>query len=56
MKVLVTGATGFIGGNVARALQARGYDVRALIRAGSSTLTLTDTGIETALGDVRDSV
>ena len=54
MKVLVTGATGFIGGNVARVLQARGYDVRALIRAGSSTLTLTDTDIETALGDVRD--
>ena len=54
MKVLVTGATGFIGGNVARVLQARGYDVRALIRAGSSTLTLRDTGIETLPGDVRD--
>ena len=54
MKVLVTGATGFIGGNVARALHARGYEVRALVRPGSSTLTLEDTGSETAQGDVRD--
>ena len=54
MKVLVTGATGFIGGNVARALQVRGYDVRALVRPGSSTLTLRGTGIEKADGDVRD--
>ena len=54
MKVLVTGATGFIGGNVARALQASGYDVRALVRPDSSTLTLQGTAVETALGDVRD--
>ncbi len=54
MKVLVTGATGFIGGNVARALQARGYEVRGLVRPGSSTLTLKGTDIETAPGDVRD--
>ena len=54
MKVLVTGATGFIGGNVARALQARGHEVRSLVRPGSSTLTLEGTGIRTAQGDVRD--
>ena len=54
MKVLVTGATGFIGGNVARALQRRGYEVRALVRPDSSTLTLKDTGIRTVQGDVRD--
>ena len=54
MRVLVTGATGFIGGNVARTLQARGYEVRALVRPGSSTLTLEGTGIETVQGDVRD--
>ena len=54
MKVLVTGATGFIGGNVARAFEARGYEVTALVRPGSSTLTLKDTDIETAQGDVRD--
>ena len=54
MRVLVTGATGFIGGNVARALQTRGHEVRSLVRPGSSTLTLEGTGIQTAPGDVRD--
>jgi dihydroflavonol-4-reductase len=54
MKVLVTGATGFVGANVARALEASGHRVRALVRAGSSTLTIEDTGFETAPGDIRD--
>lgn len=54
MKVLVTGATGFIGGNLVRALKARGYDVRALVRDQSSTLTLENTGVEVVPGDVRD--
>ncbi|MFQ5860778.1 MAG: hopanoid-associated sugar epimerase, partial [Dehalococcoidia bacterium] len=54
MKVLVTGATGFIGGNVARTLLARGYQVRTLVRPESSTLTLRDTRAEQVHGDVRD--
>jgi nucleoside-diphosphate-sugar epimerase len=36
MKVLVTGATGFLGGHVAEALSARGDQVRALVRATSN--------------------
>ena len=32
---LVTGATGFIGYHVAKALKEKGYDVRALVRDGS---------------------
>ena len=58
MKVLVTGATGFIGGNLARELWGRGYRVRALARPGSNTLTIEDTDIEPVTGDLldRDSV
>ena len=54
MKVLVTGATGFIGGNLARELCARGYEVRALARPGSSLLTTEGTGIERVEGDILD--
>jgi 2-alkyl-3-oxoalkanoate reductase len=36
MKVLVTGATGFLGGHVAEALSARGDHVRALVRKTSN--------------------
>ena len=54
MKVLVTGATGFIGGNLARELCARGYEVRALVRPGSSVLTIEDTSIERVEGDILD--
>jgi dihydroflavonol-4-reductase len=35
MKALVTGATGFVGGAVVRALVNRGIDVRVLTRAGA---------------------
>ena len=58
MKVLVTGATGFIGGNLARELCARGWPVRALIRPGSRRLTIENTGAEPVTGDIldRDSV
>ena len=54
MKVLVTGATGFIGGNLARELWRRGHTVRALVRPGSSLLTIEDTGVERATGDILD--
>ncbi len=54
MKVLVTGATGFIGGNLARELCARGYQVRALVRPGSNRLTIEGTSIERVEGDILD--
>ena len=54
MKVLVTGATGFIGGNLARELWGRGHDVRALVRPDSNILTIEDTGIERVSGDILD--
>ncbi len=44
----MTGATGFTGGHLARALAARGDHVRALVRPGSDpTRVGTDVGIET---------
>jgi len=52
--VLVTGATGFIGGNLARALWRSGYEVRALVRPGSNTLTIDDAGVEQVRGDILD--
>ena len=54
MRVLVTGATGFVGGNLARELWARGYEVRALARPGSNTLTTEGTGIQRVEGDILD--
>ena len=52
MKILVTGATGFIGGNLARELWRRGDDVQALIRPGSNQLAIRDTGIIPIEGDI----
>jgi len=54
MKVLVTGATGFIGFHVARLLRERDFQVRALARKESDTSALRPLGIEHVCGDVRD--
>ena len=54
MKVLVTGATGFIGGNLARTLVDRGYDVRVLVRPNSNPLALEDLDVQQVNGDLRD--
>ena len=54
-KVLVTGATGFIGANVVRALLARGGDVRVLVRPTSDRGNLAGLPVEEAVGDLRDA-
>ncbi len=53
-KVLVTGATGFVGSAVARALLARGFAVVALARANSPRVNLDGLNLEVALGDMTD--
>ncbi len=52
---LVTGASGFVGSAVARALVARGERVRVLVRASSDRTNLRDLVCEEAEGDMRDA-
>jgi len=55
VRALVTGATGFTGGHLARALAARGDTVSALVRAeGPPADALRAAGTTVVLGDVRD--
>jgi dihydroflavonol-4-reductase len=54
MAILVTGATGFIGGHVARLLAARGAQLRVLVRPQSRLDNLEGLKAERVLGDLRD--
>lgn len=56
MRVLVTGATGFIGGHLVRRLLAEGHGVRALVRAGTDPGPLEQEGAEVVRGDLADPV
>src|SRR5262245_43809488 len=52
MKAFLTGATGFVGGNLARALLHDGLQVRALIRPGSDRRNIVGLPVELAEGDL----
>jgi dihydroflavonol-4-reductase len=54
MKALVTGATGFVGAAVARALSSAGWQVRVLARSGSNRSNLDELAVEIAEGDLHD--
>ena len=55
MNTLVTGATGFIGGNLARTLAARGQEVRALVRPAANDLAIRNVAVKQFSGDLLDT-
>jgi len=54
MTICLTGATGFVGGTVARQLQAAGHRVRAIVRSPKAADALAAAGIELHEGDVAN--
>ena len=55
MKILVTGATGFLGGEIARALMARGDDVTATGRSARKGAELAQSGMSYVAADLSVS-
>src|SRR6201999_170449 len=54
MKAFITGATGFVGSHVARALAAQGAELRLSVRKTSKLDNIAGLAAETAEGDLRD--
>jgi nucleoside-diphosphate-sugar epimerase len=54
MKILITGASGFIGSNLAERLIREGHSVRGLVRKTSSLNYLSGIPVELAYGDITD--
>lgn len=52
MRVFLTGATGYIGSELAVALRGRGHDVGALVRPESDSHRLRDAGAVVVAGDM----
>ncbi len=55
MKCLVTGATGFLGGNLTHELVLDGWDVRASGAPGSDTQYIESLPVEIRLADITDA-
>jgi dihydroflavonol-4-reductase len=54
MRAFITGATGFVGSHVARALAQQGADLRLLVRPSSRTDNSADLRAEVMMGDLRE--
>jgi dihydroflavonol-4-reductase len=54
LKVFITGATGFVGSHVARALQDAGADLRLLVRPSSVTANIDSLNADRVVGDLRE--
>ncbi|MBN9157061.1 MULTISPECIES: NAD-dependent epimerase/dehydratase family protein [unclassified Microbacterium] len=55
MKVLLTGATGYIGSSVLSRLLAEGHEVTALVRDAAKARTVEEAGAIGLVGDVTDA-
>ena len=55
LRAFVTGATGFLGSHVARALADQGAELRLLVRPTSNLKNLEGLKADTATGDLRDA-
>ncbi len=53
-RILVTGATGYVGGLLVSELQARGYRIRILVRSTDAGLEQRWPGVEIVVGDAAD--
>ena len=54
MKYFITGATGFVGGVLARKLREQGHDVHASVRNPDKAAELKALGVKLFKGDVTD--
>lgn len=54
MRIFLTGATGYLGGVLARCLAADGHDVRALARPGRDVQSFVQAGVTPLTGDITD--
>ncbi|HKR96130.1 MAG TPA: hopanoid-associated sugar epimerase [Candidatus Angelobacter sp.] len=54
MKAFITGATGFVGSHVARALASEGAELRLLVRSTSRKDNIAELRAETVVGDLRE--
>src|SRR6478736_981196 len=55
MRYAMTGATGFVGGALARLLRDEGHEVRALVRDPARASDLAAHGVELVPGDLDDA-
>src|SRR6476469_3271133 len=54
MKIFITGATGYIGNNLAKRLASEGHIVHALCRSANKSLLLQHSNIKIFDGDISD--
>lgn len=55
MRILLTGATGYVGGRLLKALEARGHELRCLARNPANLASRVGPGTRVVAGDVLDA-